>query len=603
MSNINIMEGHSKQTIKTFLDDEQFTTPVDLFKAARHKIPAGYKFITFHFNNTYTTPIETGLFTLFSFKTLQDFTIDNLFIGDMRVNINNFKRVLMKNFLQNFSFELMEQAEYIDVKNEIDSTNKQMNGNTKATNHFIYLKQIIEIDKSAIIRLHEILNLPVLTDDIYSFYKLNYDTYINKNDVVKLICMSVINCLFTISIYAKKLILSLLIIYKLYQIYKSKQSLARPWTIQRPANMDRTEFIKNISDDCIDEILKLFFIQIKLYNSGHLMPHFLYSKGLYFKSSNSLYKSGVFKLSSYAKFDDIQININGVTPDELQTRKMESLQDDYMINKQQLSTDDFFANENHENHDIILSILRDVHEAFPKTKFKIYQIVEKIKLYGEENVTSADIRKFIYKYTNQLYDEYTFIKLSQILNIAIRNIKTGWAPSYFYNIYNPGTYFIFGCGTFSEPLQTQYDKLPNKLIFDIISMLYDETHDERVIKNDYNINDYRERLKQYMYEEPEEPEEPDEPEEPEESEELEKTEETEEPEKTEESEEPEEPKIPIKPSEKKPFIPPWMSSLVPTKLPPWMSSVVSTKLPLEYKMKYLKYKAKYLNLKNRHIMT
>ena len=125
MENIYIYEGHSSQNI--FDDDtDKIYTGEELFNASRIKVPNGYRFITFHFNNICTDGNSTGPFILYGLKDITEENINTLFDNKLEEssstnirmrNITNFKRIMFRNFVLNYTHFLSSDYESSKTKN------------------------------------------------------------------------------------------------------------------------------------------------------------------------------------------------------------------------------------------------------------------------------------------------------------------------------------------------------------------------------------------------------------------------------------------------------------------------------------------------------
>ena len=98
MENIFIYEGHTSQDIN---NNTNITTGIELFNKSRIRVPEGYRFITFHFNNQATTAEYTGPFILYGLKDINKEDIDNLF--DKKTTIEEFRKKIFRSFVLNYT--------------------------------------------------------------------------------------------------------------------------------------------------------------------------------------------------------------------------------------------------------------------------------------------------------------------------------------------------------------------------------------------------------------------------------------------------------------------------------------------------------------------
>jgi len=99
MSNIFIYEGHSSQNIVE--SSEIIKTGDELFNKTRIKVPEGFRFITFHFNDKITTANSTGPFILYGMKEITEEDIESLFNVEsnceLEYNYRQDKKIICKN--------------------------------------------------------------------------------------------------------------------------------------------------------------------------------------------------------------------------------------------------------------------------------------------------------------------------------------------------------------------------------------------------------------------------------------------------------------------------------------------------------------------------
>jgi hypothetical protein len=99
MSNIFIYEGHSNQDI--IKNSEIIKTGEELFNKTRIKVPEGFRFITFHFNDKMTSANSTGPFILYGMKEITEEDIESLFNGEgnceLEYNYRQDEKIICKN--------------------------------------------------------------------------------------------------------------------------------------------------------------------------------------------------------------------------------------------------------------------------------------------------------------------------------------------------------------------------------------------------------------------------------------------------------------------------------------------------------------------------
>jgi len=99
MSNIFIYEGHSGQNIVE--SSEIIKTGDELFNKTRIKVPEGFRFITFHFNDKMTSAYSTGPFILYGMKEITEEDIESLFNVEsnceLEYNYRQDKKIICKN--------------------------------------------------------------------------------------------------------------------------------------------------------------------------------------------------------------------------------------------------------------------------------------------------------------------------------------------------------------------------------------------------------------------------------------------------------------------------------------------------------------------------
>jgi hypothetical protein len=207
MSNIFIYEGHSSQNIVE--SSEIIKTGDELFNKTRIKVPEGFRFITFHFNDKATTANSTGPFILYGMKEITEEDIKSLFNVEsnceLEYNYRQYKKIICKNErdknIKMFKRKMFKSfvIHYINFMSTIynNSITKKFDHNIKKeTSIFddyksleVFIKKFVETN---FIKICEIHNITVdeykIKGEINRDYILNLSVFdlIKEVDFVKI---------------------------------------------------------------------------------------------------------------------------------------------------------------------------------------------------------------------------------------------------------------------------------------------------------------------------------------------------------------------------------------------------------------------------------
>ena len=153
MDNTYVYIGHTNQTIH---ETNNINTGIELFNKSRIHVPKGYKFITFHFNDKYTTGSFTAPFILYGLKNITEEDIESLFdLENKTTNTNTFKRKMFKSFVQHYTeFVITRYNDSMTLKFDKDISKAHIFRNYETMINFINF--FVENNFTKICNIHNI---------------------------------------------------------------------------------------------------------------------------------------------------------------------------------------------------------------------------------------------------------------------------------------------------------------------------------------------------------------------------------------------------------------------------------------------------------------
>ncbi len=443
-NNIFVYEGHTSQTIK---DGEiEITTGIDLFNGSRINVPDGYRFITFHFNDTPTTANYTGPFILYGLKDITSEDIDSLFDetpdecihklpngesiackNEREKQIILFKRKMFKSFVVNYINFVTSNSYKNSKTNEFLQYNKlsySIFKNTKTITEFI--SDMVNNNFNLICQIHKI-NI----DEFKILGNISKDYIIELlgNEKYNLLKNIPVNKLLDLLSDDEKSELKQKYLSELKQKYSSdSEQIYLNTNIEKLFKVGVQKNVESLVDNYItDKNVQTFLTLIeKLDNNKTFEEKITLIKKKYKKYYNNLLKKlQPYIIQEYLRHIDIDIYTYANTTDVIEilkkTKKFNDLiTEEIIINTIKLQINNYYNNDNllvnifidsikntDENHEKI-NILNTLDN---NKKTKIQEIIKKnminkiINIYNNMIISNYEMYKNMENIYNVIYNK------------------------------------------------------------------------------------------------------------------------------------------------------------------------------------------------------
>jgi hypothetical protein len=320
INDIYVYQGHTSQDINItdISDISDISNGNILFEKSRIQIPSGYRFITFHFNDEYTTANKSGPFILYGLKDISAEDIESLFVNlegeciyssateeiicdnERSKNILKFKIKMFKSFIVHYIDFLINNYEESKTK-DIDPIYAQKYVINNAEQLLSFITDIFKINKAEIIKIFDVSDYDTIEPSIkkeikkvisnnpqYYLNLLYLEKFINKKDLLEKILFNIFFSLIkddeTIS---------------LIKTSGTRLAWGSSGTHHRYLNIK--DSLSGISINIINDFLKSINIEIRTYEENTLTPILIFYDYLTFKHKSEYhnYIYGFYRLDEY----------------------------------------------------------------------------------------------------------------------------------------------------------------------------------------------------------------------------------------------------------------------------------------------------------------